>query len=501
MIPHPKFQLFKGQDDLFYFRLRARNGEILLQSEGYAARYSALNGIYVTKISAATGRFEQKTSKDGQYYFVVKARNGHTVAVSETYQSSRGAENAIQSVVSIVRSAPVEDTTIEAPTYPNPKFEIFRGQDNDFYFRLRAQNGEILLASEGYQSKQSANGAILSVRKLVDESVGYFSSDVSENGMYYFKLVAPNHEIIAVSELFNSEAARDGSILSVQNIAGSAPVEDTTISNLIELPPLFLEEEAALQAAVPIPENLTDEGESPVPNPKFQIFEGIDNEYYFRLRAQNGEIILQSENYTTKSGAQSGVGSVQRHSDDRKNYEVRKAENGSWYFVLRSDNKILPGQVIGISEMYETEEAAHNGIASVMAVAPTAPLEDETKGARVFDHPKYQIFRGKDGEFYFRLTARNGEILLSSEGYKVKSSAANGIASVRKNADEANRFERKVAANGEFYFVLKAANGEIIGESELFLTEESRENSLRSVMTIAPVAPVEDVTLLEALAV
>jgi hypothetical protein len=496
MIPHPKFQLFKGQDNLLYFRLRAQNGEILLASEGYAARQSALNGLYVTQIGLVLGRIEQKTAKDGQFFFVVKAGNGQIVAVSETYRTLQSAENAVRSA-SAIAAAPVEDLTFDAPTYPNPKFEIFRGADQDFYFRLRAQNGEILLASEGYQSKQGAKEAVQTVRRLASGG-GFFEHDISKNDLYYFRLVAGNNETVAMSELFHTESARDASIRSVVSIADTAPVEDTTLQRTIALPPLPAPDVAgARSAAVPAAEALASEaGESPVPNPKFQIFEGLDNQYYFRLRAQNGEIILQSEGYTTKSGAQLGVGSVQRHGDERNNYELRGAKDGSCYFVLRADNGILPGQVIGVSEMYASHAAAEGGIASVVAVAPTAPIEDETKGARVFDHPKYQIFKGSDAEIYFRLTARNGENLLSSEGYKAKSSAQNGIESVRKNAAASEQFERKVAENGQFYFVLKSSNGQVIGDSELFSTEAARDASIRSVLSIASIAPVEDLILL-----
>jgi uncharacterized protein len=497
MVPHPKFQLFKGQDNLLYFRLRARNGEILLASEGYAARQSALNGLYVTQIGLVLDRIEHKTAKDGQFFFVVKARNGQIVAVSETYRTLRNAQNATRSAAAIA-TAPVEDLTLEAPTYPNPKFEIFRGADQDFYFRLRARNGEILLASEGYQSKQGAKRAVQTVRRLANGD-GFFEQAISENDLYYFRLVAGNNETVAVSELFHTESARDASILSVVNIADTAPMEDTTLQRIIPLPPVPVPAEAGERsAAAPAAETLEAEsGESPVPNPKFQIFEGLDNQYYFRLRARNGEIILQSEGYTSKSGAQLGVGSVRRHGDTRDNYEVRGAKDGSCYFVLRADNGILPGQVIGVSEMYANNTNAEAGIASVMGLAPIAPLEDETKGARVFDHPKYQIFKGKDNEIYFRLTARNGENILSSEGYKAKANANNGIESVRKNAPVAEHFERKVAQNGQFYFVLKSSNGQIIGDSELFSTETARDASIRSVVSIASIAPVEDLILLE----
>lgn len=497
MIPHPKFQLFKGSDALYYFHLRAQNGEILLQSEGYTARYNAINGIYVTKLGALMNRFEQKISRDGQHYFLVKAGNGQVVAVSETYHRQQDAENGVSAVIAIVRNAPVEDLTIVAPTYPNPKYEIFKGADHDFYFHLRAQNGEILLASEGYESKQGAKNGIQSIRDLVDRSGAHFERAESENGQYYFRIVAGNHETVAVSELYTSVAGREAGIISVINNADLAPVEDTTISSLIELPELPDAAHEMHAAATPASETLIKEGESPVKNPKFQIFEGVDNQYYFHLRAPNGEIILASEGYTEKAGAQHGVGSVQRFSTDRNNFQVRQAGNGQHYFVLRANNGLLPGQIIGVSEMYEQEESAHAGIESVMHVAPDAPVEDVTKGVRMFDNPKFQIFKGEDSEFYFHLTARNGQIILASEGYTSKAGAANGVESVRKNATERDHYERKIADNGQFYFVLKASNGQVIGDSELYTSETGRENGIRSVMANAPFAPVEDETLLD----
>ena len=83
------------------------------------------------------------------------------------------------------------------------------------------------------------------------------------------------------------------------------------------------------------------------------------------------------------------------------------------------------------------------------------------------DNPKFQIFMGSDDQFYFRLRAKNGETILQSEGYKEKSGCNNGIRSVKENASIDGRYERRESSNDQFYFVLKAANGEIIGVSEM----------------------------------
>ena len=103
-------------------------------------------------------------------------------------------------------------------------------------------------------------------------------------------------------------------------------------------------------------------------------------------------------------------------------------------------------------------------------------------------HPGFQVKTGKDGQFYFNLTAKNGQVILSSEGYKAKESCENGIASVKKNSQDDKRFERKVAKDGSPYFALVATNGQEIGRSEMYKTKDAMENGIKSVKTNAPLA-------------
>ena len=110
------------------------------------------------------------------------------------------------------------------------------------------------------------------------------------------------------------------------------------------------------------------------------------------------------------------------------------------------------------------------------------------------NNPKFQIHTGKDAQYYFRLRAKNGEIILSSEGYVSKSGCQNGITAVKENAPQDQRYRRKTAADGQSYFVLVAANGEVIGVSEMYTTERRRDDGIEAVKTTAPDAPIEDVT-------
>lgn len=107
---------------------------------------------------------------------------------------------------------------------------------------------------------------------------------------------------------------------------------------------------------------------------------------------------------------------------------------------------------------------------------------------------KFEIYRDKAGEFRFRLKAGNGETILASEGYKQKSSAVNGIESVRKNSQIDARFERKTTSSGKPMFNLKASNGQVIGTSETYSGDSARDNGIASVAKNAPDAKVDDQT-------
>jgi hypothetical protein len=107
---------------------------------------------------------------------------------------------------------------------------------------------------------------------------------------------------------------------------------------------------------------------------------------------------------------------------------------------------------------------------------------------------KFEIKRAKD-EFYFNLKARNGEIILVSETYTTKANAQNGVTSVMTNALLDQRFERKTSKRGEPYFVLKAANDEPIGVSEMYSSPSAMENGVESVKRHAPEARVEDLSV------
>src|SRR5262245_24917609 len=107
---------------------------------------------------------------------------------------------------------------------------------------------------------------------------------------------------------------------------------------------------------------------------------------------------------------------------------------------------------------------------------------------------KFEIKKAKNGQFYFNLRASNGEIVLTSEQYKAKASAKNGIDSVKSNSTSDDRFERKTSGSKKPYFVLKAGNGKTLGRSQMYSTTATMEKGIASIKASAGGAPVEDLS-------
>ena len=106
----------------------------------------------------------------------------------------------------------------------------------------------------------------------------------------------------------------------------------------------------------------------------------------------------------------------------------------------------------------------------------------------------FEIYKDRKGEFRFRLKAANGEIILASEGYKSKASCMNGLGSAQKNGSNPDRYQSNQAKNGKHHFVLKAANHQVIGTSQLYDSERGMMTGMKSVQKNAENAKIEDLT-------
>ena len=106
----------------------------------------------------------------------------------------------------------------------------------------------------------------------------------------------------------------------------------------------------------------------------------------------------------------------------------------------------------------------------------------------------FELKPAAGGKFSFNLKAANHQVILTSETYTTKAAAENGIESVKKNAPDDSRYERKVAKDNSPYFVLTASNGQVVGKSEMYSSGSAMENGIASVKSNAPSATVKDLS-------
>ena len=236
------------------------------------------------------------------------------------------------------------------------RFETFEGEDGQVYFQLLAKNGEKILRSEGYSSLSSAKKGITSVKKN-GKVEARFTVLEADNGELYFNLVATNGQVIGTSEMYasksNAEAGVDAVMAALQSPASAAAEESGS---------------------------------------RFEIFKGADKKTYFRLRAANGQIVLQSQGYSSKSAAEKGIASVKDNGDDASQYDLFAGADGQHGFRLLAGN----GQVIARGEMYVSKSNAIRGADRVREI-----IREMTDAGVVTDAEiKAEIENAADGLYY-----------------------------------------------------------------------------------------------------
>lgn len=105
-----KIEILKRKDETFMFNLRASNGEIIMTSQGYAAKSGCQNGIESVKVNSVDKKmFIKETASDGSFYFNLTAANNQNIGTSQMYTSTQGRDNGIDSVIENAAKAEVID--------------------------------------------------------------------------------------------------------------------------------------------------------------------------------------------------------------------------------------------------------------------------------------------------------------------------------------------------------------------------------------------------------
>lgn len=244
---------------------------------------------------------------------------------------------AALSLSAVACAAPTEEETIEVEetnqdlVSRSAFFETFEGLDGKFYFNVMAGNGQNVLRSQSYTRLSSAQTGVDSVLANGADKRN-FEINQASNGDYYFNLKAANGETIGTSQLYATKYNAERGAVAVRALVRLARASTKT------------------QAAPRLV--------------RFEVFQGEDRQAYFRLRAGNGEIMLGSEGYASKSNAKRGIDSVLANGTSASSFEVFEAWDGGWGVQLVAAN----GETIARGETYSSKSNADRAVARMAEI-------------------------------------------------------------------------------------------------------------------------------------
>lgn len=199
--------------------------------------------------------------------------------------------------------------------------------------------------------------------------------------------------------------------------------------------------------------------------------------YVFQLVSAEGETLIDSQDYDSRTAALGGLASVLGNGTNSARYTIVVAADGRAHFELHATN----GQVIGSSNAYATRAGAEQAVkASISALTAYPRRWTGGTGAR------FEIRADAGGTYFFALHAANGETVLRSERYETLAAALNGAFSVGDNGTNASRYSLVNAASGGVYFNVMAANGQIIATSEVYTSTDGALRARDAIIALLP---------------
>ncbi len=239
-------------------------------------------------------------------------------------------------------------TAPKTKTNPQGKYEIFEVEGTDsFKYILKASNGQKLIESDLYASKENVKNAIEAIKRNIE--TGKYNIHRDKNDMFQFKLTASNNRPIAVSANYVSKQNAEKALESFKRFAAGSPIVE------VEEPKDSLVEEIKI-----IKEDLQVNGKIVISN--------SNDTWTFRLYANNGELLCTSKPYASKANCEEGVETFRTSVVDGIFLVVRD-KNKLYQFKLQTASKRL----VVIGQTYEDKQRAVSSAQSV------ASFSDDSK--------------------------------------------------------------------------------------------------------------------------
>ena len=243
----------------------------------------------------------------------------------------------------VVEEPVVEEVADEAKkgrTY-NGKYEVYPNGDG-YQYRLKASNGEILIVSENFVSRENVLKAIDAVRRNIVD--GQLKIIEDKHGKFKFKLISKNYRVIALGSNYTTEKSAVRASESFKKFALKADVVE------IETP---VDKESL--AATPVDLGVIEDR-----NGGKYIVEKFNGEFSWSLRANNGQVLVQVEGYTTKNSILNSIETFKKNASNGT-FKIVKDKNDNYHFRLYS----AAGRVAAIGETYGSKQLAESAAISV----------------------------------------------------------------------------------------------------------------------------------------
>ena len=400
-------------------------------------------------------------------------------------------------------------------------------KDNLSYFQFIADDGQVVLNSQGYSSKDDRNSGVRSVVNNAGNADRYDRQ--SAEGKYFFIIKAGNGQEVARSVSYDNEADMEAAIAACsEEIPAIASSSDKTARAAA---PAASAEPIAQEAANPYTgDEDGDDNYKPLSFYQARI-SGVENgfdtfatedgaNFYFTLN-RGGSIVLISESYTSQSGRNNGIDSVTRNLPIPERYQRMVHPNGKFYFNLLAGNN----QEIATSIWFDSEEgrdAAVSGLLGMRFGEGSGDLEameagyqasvaiDEAPAAREVEAPKkkrkkrvkkepkgdkvmlksggylfnevtYQTMKSANDKYYFSFRTSEGKAILLNanvRGYNSEEEVDEAVQRIMEFGPTEANYQGKTTKNGKYYFYLKDADGNNIGKSFFYDTPEDMQAAI-----------------------
>ena len=232
---------------------------------------------------------------------------------------------------------------------------------------------------------------------------------------------------------------------------------------------------------------------------KWMVKEKGEGEYVAFLYANNREVLLTSETYSTVEGAKKGVATIQKNATD-ENFAIYKDKNDNYYFKLKnSKNRFLC-----VGETYPNRNACLNSIESVKKFVDSPISDAVEKDITLIKYvptpvdklpeKKYSgkwVIKEEDGEYRAQLHASNGELLLCSESYASYASAKEAIGNISQNGIAGN-FIVDCDKKGRYFFKLRNATKVTLCIGETYSQLQACLSAIDSVRSFLKTAKLAD---------